>query len=79
MPDSSPFPPEPILPSGHPPVDRSREMEAWRRRSKRIRFWRRALPLTMAGIAGLVVLWIAGRSVVIKLTAPRGPATPACT
>jgi lipopolysaccharide export system protein LptC len=45
-------------------------MEAWRKRSQKIRFWRRALPVAMAGITPVVVMWIAGRSAIIKLTAP---------
>jgi lipopolysaccharide export system protein LptC len=49
-------------------------MDAWRRRSRKIRFWRLALPVAMAGIAAVVVVWITGRSVFTKLTAP--PAGP---
>jgi lipopolysaccharide export system protein LptC len=48
-------------------------MEAWKKRSRTIRFWRRALPVTIASIAGLLVLWVGGRSLVTKLTAPSGP------
>lgn len=70
-PDSSPFPPD-QAPSGPPRIDRRSEMDAWRKRSRAIRFWRRALPLAMAGVAGIVVLWIGGRSVLIRLTTPHG-------
>ena len=45
-------------------------MDAWRKRSRAIRFWRRALPVAMVAIAAVVVLWITGRSVFIKLTSP---------
>ena len=71
-PDSSSFPPEHAA-SPQPDRARRREMEAWRKRSQAIRFWRRALPVTIVAIAGVLVLWIGGRSVVVKLTAPKGP------
>ena len=71
-PESSPLPPDQVA-SSEPEPGRRREMEAWRRRSRAIRFWRRALPVTIVAIAGVLVLWIGGRSVVGKLTAPKGP------
>jgi lipopolysaccharide export system protein LptC len=45
-------------------------MEAWRKRSRAIRFWRRALPVTIGAIAVVLVAWIGGRSLIVKLTAP---------
>ena len=70
-PDSSPFPAGPSSPK--PESERRLQMEAWRKRSRSVRFWRRALPVTIAGIAGLVALWIGGRALVVKLTATGGP------
>ena len=46
----------------------------WRRRSQRIHFWRRALPLVIVAIAGMLVLWVAGRSLIVRLTTPSGAA-----
>ena len=68
-PDSSPFPSEP-KPSSPPGSDRREEMEAWRKRSRAIRFWRRALPVAIGAIAVVLVAWIGGRSLIVKLTAP---------
>lgn len=53
--------------------DQQRTMQAWKKRSQAIHFWRRALPLSIAVIAGLLVLWVGGRSVIVKLTTPQGP------
>lgn len=47
---------------------REHERQRWRDRSRQIRFWRKALPVVIAGIAGLLVLWIGGRSLIVKLT-----------
>jgi lipopolysaccharide export system protein LptC len=69
-PDSSPFPTDPSVPPEHQPP--RRDVGGWRKRSEAIRFWRRALPVTIASIVGLLVLWIAGRSIIVKLTAPSG-------
>ncbi len=60
--------PNPGLPPG-----RERELAHWRKRSRSIRFWRRALPIVIVSVAGLLVLWIGGRSAIVKLTSPRGP------
>ncbi len=43
-------------------------MAHYRRRSQSIRFWRRALPAAMLAIAGLMALWIGGRSLIARLT-----------
>ena len=50
----------------------SRTAAAERRRAhtRRIRFWRRALPMVIAGVAGLLVIWIGGRAVIVAVTAP---------
>lgn len=48
-------------------------MDQWRRRSQAIRFWRRALPVVIVLIAGVLVAWIAGRSLFIKATQPKPP------
>src|SRR5665213_832080 len=53
--------------------DRGPEMDKWRRRSHAVRFWRRALPVTIAVIGAVLVAWIAGRSLFIKATAPKPP------
>ena len=55
------------------PGARHAQMERWRRRSQAIRFWRRALPLVIVLIGGLLVAWIAGRSLFIKATQPKPP------
>ncbi len=52
---------------------RQEEMQRWRRRSGLIRFFRRALPVVIVLIAGVLVAWIAGRSLFIKATAPKPP------
>lgn len=52
---------------------RAEEMEKWRRRSSAIRFWRRALPIVIVVIGGVLVSWIAGRSLFIKATQPKPP------
>ncbi len=49
-------------------LKREQERQRWRERSRQIRFWRRALPVVIAVIAALLVLWIGGRSVIVKLT-----------
>ena len=50
---------------------RRREAVAgWRKRSQTIRFWRRALPGVIVAIAGVLVLWVAGRSLIVRLTTP---------
>jgi lipopolysaccharide export system protein LptC len=69
-PDNSSYA-EPRPPPGS--ETRKRQMAGWRKRSQTIRFWRRALPVLIALIAGMLVLWVGGRSVIIKLTAPHGP------
>ncbi len=52
---------------------RRQEMEKFRRRSSAIRFWRRALPVVIALVVAVLVAWIAGRSLLIKATAPKPP------
>ncbi len=46
---------------------REQERARWKQRSRAIRFWRRALPAIIAGIAALLVLWVGGRSILVKL------------
>lgn len=65
---AKPFGPDPT--GGH---DRRREMDGWKKRSRSIHFWRRALPISIAVIAGLLVVWVGGRSAIVKLTAPKSP------
>ena len=55
------------------PGARQEQMERWRRRSLAIRFWRLALPVTIILIGGVLVAWIAGRSLFIKATQPKPP------
>ena len=59
-----------------PPSDygarREQELSRWRERSRAIRFWRRALPVSIGVIAAMLVLWIGGRSLIVKLTSPHG-------
>ncbi len=43
--------------------------ERWKVRSRRVRFMRRALPITIAVLAGLTALWIGARSVISGLEA----------
>jgi lipopolysaccharide export system protein LptC len=52
---------------------RRQEIEKFRRRSSAIRFWRRALPVVIVLVVGVLVVWIAGRSLLIKATAPKPP------
>ena len=52
---------------------RQAQMAQWRKRSQSIHFWRRALPVVIVAIAVVLVLWIGGRSVIIKLAASSGP------
>jgi lipopolysaccharide export system protein LptC len=47
-------------------------MESWRKRSQAVRFWRRALPVSIGAIALMLALWIGGRSLIVRLTAPGG-------
>jgi len=49
-------------------VTRERDLARWRKRSRAIRFWRRALPGMIVAIAGLLVLSIGGRSLLASLT-----------
>lgn len=67
MPDSRPRHAAPA------PGARHEQMERWRRRSQSIRFWRRALPVVIILIGGLLVAWVAGRSLLIKATQPKPP------
>ena len=55
------------------PGPRHEQMERWRRRSGAIRFWRRALPAVIVVIGGVLVAWVAGRSLIIKTTQPKPP------
>ena len=52
---------------------RQAELARWRKRSEAIHFWRRALPVVIVAIAAVLVLWVGGRSVIIKLAAGGGP------
>ena len=52
---------------------RRQEMDKWRRRSGAIRFWRRALPVLIVVVVGVLVAWSAGRSLLTKTTAPKPP------
>lgn len=57
-------------PATTPPTSgqgRDRLHARWRERSRSIHFWRKALPVVIACIAGLLVLWIGGRSLIVKL------------
>ena len=56
------------MPPSAPQAVRVDERARWRDRSRTIRFWRRALPLVIVGIVALLVLWIGGRSAIVKLT-----------
>ena len=64
------MPPNGLRPPSGP---RREDMAHFRRRSRSIHFWRKALPISIAVIAGLLVLWIGGRSVIVRLTAARSP------
>ncbi len=66
-------PPTPTGAESAESIRRRQDHERRRKRSRRIQFWRRALPAGIAIIAGLLVLWIGGRSVIIKLAAASGP------
>ena len=57
------------------PIGARRRQDSERRRlhTQRIQFWRRTLPLIILVIAGLLVLWIGGRSLIIKLASVGGP------
>ncbi len=52
---------------------RHQEMEKFRRRSSAVRFWRLALPVVIVLVIAILVAWIAGRSLLIKATAPKPP------
>ena len=52
---------------------RQQEFARRHRHTERIQFWRKALPMVIAGIAGLLVLWIGGRSLITRLAAGSGP------
>lgn len=54
---------------------RRQELERRRVHSRRIQFWRRALPIIIIGIAGLLVLWVGGRSLIVKLASSGSPKT----
>jgi lipopolysaccharide export system protein LptC len=61
-----------------PPVEadperRRGELLRWRQRSRAIHFWRRALPGVIIGVVALLGVWVAGRTVLIKLTTPPKP------
>ena len=56
-----------------PEARRQAQMAQWRKRSRSIQFWRRALPVVIVAIAAVLVLWIGGRSVIIKLATASGP------
>ena len=60
----------PPVPPSAPGDARAGERARWRDRSRTIRFWRRALPLVIVGIVALLVLWIGGRSAIVKLASP---------
>jgi lipopolysaccharide export system protein LptC len=60
-------------PGGGAPDGRREELQRWRRRSRAIHFWRRALPGVIVGVVALLALWIGGRSVMIKFTTPPKP------
>ena len=52
---------------------RQQEMDRWRKRSSAIRFWRRALPVLIVVVGGVLAAWTGGRSLLIKTTAPKPP------
>jgi lipopolysaccharide export system protein LptC len=60
-------------PAGAEPGQRREELQRWRRRSRAIHFWRRALPGVIVGVVAILALWIGGRSAIIKLTTPPRP------
>ena len=52
---------------------RKEALERFRQRSRAIHFWRRALPILIVSIAGLLFLWIGGRAAITRLTSPKSP------
>ena len=55
-------------------TDRARhegDLAHWRKRSRQVHFWRRALPMIIVGICGLLVLSIGGRSLLANLALPK--------
>ncbi len=64
--------------AARPPVDadperRRGELQRWRKRSRAIHFWRRALPGVIVAVVALLGVWIGGRTLFIKLTTPPKP------
>ena len=58
----------------HQPDVVARRMQAaerWRRRSRAIHTWRRVLPIVIGGVFAALVLWVAGRGVIARLTTPK--------
>ncbi len=60
--------PPPSGPSPSAPLRRE-NLARWRQHSQTVHFWRRALPAVIVVIAGLLVLWIGGRSLIVRLSA----------
>lgn len=58
-------------PSAETLARRERQAEKFRRRSRRVRSWRRVLPISLAVLGGGLLLWVVGRGVIAKLSAPK--------
>jgi lipopolysaccharide export system protein LptC len=61
-----PRPPDP----SEPLARRQAYLNRWRSRSRSIHFWRVALPIVIVIIAIGLAVWIGGRSIMAKMTAP---------
>ena len=59
--------------TGETALRRKQELQRFRRRSDAVHFWRRALPVLIVAIAGLLFLGIAARSVMDRMSAGKGP------
>jgi lipopolysaccharide export system protein LptC len=59
-----------IGPSAEVIERRRRAAERWRRRSRSIHAWRRTLPIVIGVMFLALVLWLVGRGVIARLTAP---------
>lgn len=58
-------------PSAETLARRERQAEKWRVRSRRVKLWRRFLPIAIGVVGGGLVLWVAGRGVIAQLTTPK--------
>jgi lipopolysaccharide export system protein LptC len=62
---------EDLGPTAETLARRQRQADKFQRRSRRVRSWRRALPIAILLLGGGLVAWVAGRGIIAELTQPK--------